>query len=290
MQISVIIPCHNSADTLGEQLEALARQSVDLPWEVLVVDNRSSDATVRVANGFAERLPGLRVVAALEKSGPAYARNFGAAEARGEWLLFCDGDDVVADDWLATMSRALETECFVGGRLKVTGINDRRAIDSRPGIMDLENEGVLRTHGFLAWCSSANMGIHRALFLQVGGFNEEMPALEDMDFCWRVQQLGVELVAVPASYVHYRLRTSASGIFRQSRVYAENFVLLCKRYKSAGLSAPVPSVRSLLRNWWGLVKQLGGVARGGSRGEWMWYAGWRWGCLTGSLKHRFFVP
>src|SRR5262245_57943638 len=104
-RISVIIPCHNAGRWLWDQLDALSRQEVPLPWEVLVVDNRSTDLSARVARGFSDKIPSLRVIAAHEHRGPAYARNTGASQARGEYFLFFDADDVVADGCVAAMVR-----------------------------------------------------------------------------------------------------------------------------------------------------------------------------------------
>jgi len=87
MLISVVIPVRNSASTLGRCLEALASQSVPASrYEIIVVNDGSTDATQQVALSHA--------VACLniEPSGPAAARNQGAAQARGELILFTDGD------------------------------------------------------------------------------------------------------------------------------------------------------------------------------------------------------
>lgn len=290
MKLSVVIPCYNCSSTLAAQLDALSGQEWDEGWEVVIADNGSTDETLRVVESFREKLPELRVLEATRHKGPAHARNAGAGAASGDALLFCDGDDVVGEHWLRAMGEALRVHHFVGGRLVVTEINEAWMVQSRPEIMDLQNHGVLTTHGFLPWASSSNMGIRRGLFEEVGGFSESMPALEDVDFCWRVQQLGVNLVAAPESYIHYRLRGTCMGIFHQSRVYAENFVLLCKQYQPLGFAPPFPSVKSLMRNWLRLLRTLPRAHDKRNWGEWMWYAGWRWGCLTGSFKHRFFVP
>lgn len=290
MKLSVIIPCYNCGVTLPAQIEALRRQNWEGGWELIIADNGSTDGTLTVAERFRSLVPELRIVRAATRKGPAHARNAGAGVATGDVLLFCDGDDIVGGNWLQAMGSALRTAEFIGGRLVVTEINEDWVVNSRPEIMDLQNHGVLTTHGYLPWTSSSNMGIRRGLFEEVGGFNEAMPALEDVDFCWRVQQLGVKLAPAPDSYIHYRLRGTYMGMFHQSRVYAENFVLLCKRYQPLGFAVPIPSVKSLLRNWLRLLKQIKDVHTPRARGEWMWYLGWRWGCLTGSFKHRFFVP
>lgn len=105
VKLSVIIPCLNAERTIGEQLAALAAQRWSERWEVIVADNGSTDGTLEVVRRFAGRLPELRVVDASQRRGSGYARNRGAAVARGEWLAFCDADDVVAPGWVAAMGR-----------------------------------------------------------------------------------------------------------------------------------------------------------------------------------------
>src|SRR2546429_2289116 len=98
MSLSVVIPARDAADTLGEQLRALAQQTYRGEWEVIVVVNASIDGTRAIAERAAAVLP-LRVVD-LMTPGTNVARNAGAMAATGEFLLFVDADDVVAPQWL----------------------------------------------------------------------------------------------------------------------------------------------------------------------------------------------
>lgn len=289
MRISVIIPCYNCATTLPAQLEALRGQNWEDGWEVILADNGSTDRSIAIAKKFKTSMPALRVIQATGRKGYAHARNAAVAESSGDALLFCDGDDIVNSRWLSTMGNALRENRFVAGRLVVTEINEEWTVQSRPEEMDFQRSGVLNTFGYLPWASSSNMGIRRDLFEKVGGFNESMPALEDIDFCWRVQQKNVKLIPVEGSFVHYRLRKTYVGIFHQSLLYAENFVFLCKRYKPLGFSPPVPSTMSAVGNWLYLALRLLRFQRK-DFGVWMWNLGWRCGCITGNFKHRVNPP
>ena len=107
---SVIIPAYNAAASIGACLEALAHQTLAAgDFEVIVVDDGSTDTTPRVAEQF-----GVRVVRGTH-GGPAAARNLGASLATGQFLLFTDADCVPEPDWAEQMLRPLLTTDAVGG-------------------------------------------------------------------------------------------------------------------------------------------------------------------------------
>lgn len=97
LRISVIIPAYNEADTIGRCLDALARQS-ERPFEVLVVDNNSTDRTAEIAAAY----PFVRVVRE-RRQGKAYAREAGFRVARGDVLARIDADSLVRPGWAAAL-------------------------------------------------------------------------------------------------------------------------------------------------------------------------------------------
>ena len=96
MTLSIIIPCRNAARTIEETLQALADQKWPAAWEVIVADNGSTDNLARVVAKYTLRIPHLRLVDASARRGASYARNIGVNAATGEYILFCDADDVPA--------------------------------------------------------------------------------------------------------------------------------------------------------------------------------------------------
>ena len=111
-RIESVIDVRNGAAELGQQLEALASQEFDRTWEVVIVDNGSTDSSAQLALSFAGRLP-VRVVDASDKPGRSHALNRGVDEARGLNLVFLDADDEIASGscrrWFApsTTTRSL---------------------------------------------------------------------------------------------------------------------------------------------------------------------------------------
>jgi glycosyltransferase involved in cell wall biosynthesis len=107
--ISVVICCHNSAKRLPETLLHLSRQKVprELMWEIVVVDNASTDETVAAARRFADQHPGLqvRIVRELEL-GQTFARLRGLREMRGKIVLFVDDDNWLDPEYVAMVGDA----------------------------------------------------------------------------------------------------------------------------------------------------------------------------------------
>src|SRR5262245_31970854 len=121
--VSVVLPCYNAASTIAEQLEALASQRSLEPWELIIVDNRSTDESMAIVERFAEAIPGLRVVEATERAGRSYARNVGVGAARGASIAFCDADDVVGTGWLSAITDALHRFDCVACRVEFGRLN-----------------------------------------------------------------------------------------------------------------------------------------------------------------------
>ena len=104
LRFSVVVPAHDEADLLGATLEALAAQDVDASYEVLVVDNASTDDTAAVA-----RTHGVRVVAEPRR-GVCRARQTGVDAARGEIVASTDADTVPPRDWLRRLDATLSAD------------------------------------------------------------------------------------------------------------------------------------------------------------------------------------
>jgi glycosyltransferase involved in cell wall biosynthesis len=248
MALSVVVPCRNAATHLPGLLDALARERPGVPWEVVVVDNSSTDETRAIAEARGD-LP-VRVVDAPDHLGPGYARNVGAAAAAGEHVLFLDSDDLIAPGYLPAMHAGLATADIVGAGLDARTLNPGWAVESRPGAVA---EGLLDHFDFLPYAPSGALGVRRAAFEQLGGF-AEVPFAEDVDFCWRAQLSGKRLRAVPDATVHYRYRPTLGAMFAQAVRYGGAQSLLYRRYRDVGM--PGRSVRDAAAAWRGLVIML----------------------------------
>ncbi len=115
--VSVVICCHNSADTLAETLRYLAAQSIadNIPWEVIIIDNASTDQTVQVAlDAWPQQYSTHLRIVQEPKLGLIYARYRGLAEARYEVISFIDDDNWVCSSWIQTVSEIMGGHPRVG--------------------------------------------------------------------------------------------------------------------------------------------------------------------------------
>src|SRR5215203_2323406 len=104
-ELTVVIPALDAADEIAGQLDALAAQEWDEPWEVVVADNGSTDGTRAVVERYAGRLPGLRVVDASEPAGQAHALNAGVESACAEAVASATRTTRWRPGWVAAIGR-----------------------------------------------------------------------------------------------------------------------------------------------------------------------------------------
>ncbi len=231
--VSVVIPVRNGAATIGAQLEALAGQVTERPYEVVVADNGSTDATAEVVRSFEGRVPGLRLVSAGRAAGTNVARNEGTAAARGEAVLLCDADDVVAPGWLDALAGGLERAAAVGGPLERSQLNPE--LLARWGRVP-NDRAVRRHHGFLPRPTGANAGYRRSAWEELGGFDERyVRGGTETEFFWRLQLAGHTLLEVPEAVVHYRLRPDLRSTVRQYYVWGRQSAMLYREFRPHGM-------------------------------------------------------
>lgn len=285
--LTVVIPAYNAAATIGQQLAALAAQRWAHPWEVLVVNNRSTDDTVAAVLRFADRLPRLRVIDAHERQGAAHAMNAGVRAAASDHIAFCDADDVVAAGWVRAMGDALMHHPFVSGPLENRRLNTSPLTRNR---YNSQTEGVqaYTEPPFLPHAGAGNMGVRRSLFNSVGGFDESFETCFETDFCWKMQLRGIPLTPVHDAVVHVRYRDNARALVRQAEKYAEYNVALYKRYRPLGM--PKLGVKSGMAAWISLTRNITDLLRADCRAHYLWELGWRLGRLKGCFKYRVLAP
>jgi len=283
MDASVILCVRNGASTIGAQLEALAAQECPYEWELVVVDNGSTDDTIEIVEQWRGRIPAVRVVPALKRAGLAYARNVGAAAAAGEVLAFCDADDVADPGWLAGLIAGGRDADLVGGGLELDLLNDPVTYKWR----GMSDDDLRHPHAlnYLHYAMGANFAVRRSAYESVGGCDEAFVVCgDDIDLSWRIQREGGSISFRPDALMHYRLRPGVRALIRQRYGYGKIHGLL--RRKFGDEVPPIrwadrwPTYLSLLVYFW----HLGADKE--RRGVWLGTASYCAGRISGALHYR----
>src|SRR5215475_4623924 len=178
MTLSVIVPVYNSTACLKQCLDALARSQYD-DFEVLVVDDGSDEPVGPLASSF-----GFNYLRIDGPGGPARARNLGAAQVNGRYLVFVDADVCVHPDALARFASAFASDSQVAA---VIG-----SYDDSPAEKNFLSQYKNLFHHYVHHASDGDVptfwsgcgAISRDLFLAIGGFDEKRyrrPAIEDIE-------------------------------------------------------------------------------------------------------------
>jgi len=280
MDLAVVVPCRNVAATLREQLDALVVEHWDGEWEILVVDNRSTDATVAIAKGYSASCPRLRVVPAHEGTGVSYVRNEGVRASTANAVVFCDGDDVIEPGWVAAYGTALREHELVTGPLDLISLNIPELARAR-GTASAER---VPTFGRIPFARGNNGGMQRATFDRLGGYDEQFIGLEDIELSIRAAALGVDVTFVPEARVRYRYHDSVQALWRQGLFYGGSTAELATRARRHGLDPP--SRWAGTRSWAWMVAHLGDVRTRAGRLGLLWVLANRLGTLRGAAQAR----
>jgi cellulose synthase/poly-beta-1,6-N-acetylglucosamine synthase-like glycosyltransferase len=237
--ISVIIPAYNATKTLPACLEALQRQTIGAQrYEVIVVDDGSTDGSADVARHF-----GVRLIRQPHR-GAAAARNAGVAAARGSIVLFTDADCSPAPDWIEQMIRPLMNPLVDG--VKGAYRTRQRSLIARFTQLEYEDRydrtAARETIDFVDTYAAA---YRRDVLLAAGGFDEGFPgaAVEDADLSYRLAAQGHRLIFNPHAIVYHHHPTTLQSYLRRKAIYGYWRVPVYMRYPAkTGGDAHTPLV------------------------------------------------
>jgi glycosyltransferase involved in cell wall biosynthesis len=278
--ISVVLCTRNGAASIADQLAALASQ-IDVPiWELVVVDNGSTDGTAAIVTRWSDRLP-LRLVPAPAARGLAAARNVGVAASTAPLLAFCDDDDVVDSSWLATLTIELGEHPLIASRMEYDLLNDAAALRGRARFQSQSIETL-----FGAPVCNGAIGVTRSLWDAVGGNDESMRGTgEDFDFALRVSAHAGIVPRLSSAVYHYRQRATSRDSLRQAWRYGKSHVVLYTRHRDR-----MRRDRRAAADWWWLVTRLPVAWQPTRRVLWARRLGTRAGRLAASLRHHVWCP
>ena len=183
-EVSVIIPVYNAANTLRATVASVQEQTLH-EWELILVDDGSTDGGFAVAEALMAEDPRIRRIA-RSNGGPSSARNAGAAAANGRYLAFLDADDHWAPKRLAGLSRFLDERPDVGvafSRVAFLDASTGRITTRTRHHPHLPLESLLPEN---PTCSASNLFLRVEVFREIGGFDETLRHAEDQDLLVRL--------------------------------------------------------------------------------------------------------
>ena len=269
--VSVVVPVHDGARTIGACVEALL--DLDYPCsalEIVVVDNRSTDATRHVLAAYP-----VRVVEETAVQSSYAARNRGVAVTAGEIVAFTDADCIPARGWLRALVGAIDGPGIGGVAGAIQPHRARSAVERYQAGRSLRAERAF-AHPVMPFAQTANAAYPRTVLAQVGGFDPTIVFGGDLDFSWRMQRAtGLRLVYAPGALVRHQHRTTWRGLFA---LYEKNAIANCLLASRYAHYADYPQLRTFLY----LGREL---LTHGVRGDVaaVRYAGEAWGWLRWQL-------
>lgn len=222
--ISVITPAYNNSDKLSKFLESveISGSRCSESFEVIVVDD-SSTMDIKSAVG---KFSDFRYIRLEGHPGPAAARNRGAREARGEYLIFFDSDVILNEDTLRKF-----VEDFRGGEAAVAGEYDTEPVEKSffAQFKALLTESWAPKSKYVSVFALRAAGIKKDAFNRVGGFDEDIKtaSVEDFEFGVRLAKAGILIAYNPAIIVQHHHPSFAKQMklfYLRSRDWAELFL------------------------------------------------------------------
>lgn len=214
MYVSVVIPAHNAEKTIGQTIEACINQDYGENFEIIVVNDGSTDNTERVV----KRCPVKYI--AQKNAGPAAARNRGWKASRGEIICFIDSDCVPNSNWLSTLLRHYRNDTNIDVVCGSYEIADSESLLARC----IQEEIAFRHSKMpknVRFFGSYNFSIKRSVLEKVGGFDETFlqASGEDNDLSYRVQKGGYRIVFDNNALVAHHHRDSLYRYLKDQYVH-----------------------------------------------------------------------
>ena len=250
MELSIVILSYNAKDLTVACLESVISQYkkelIDKEIEIIIIDNNSSDESAPEVLKIKNKISNLALIQNKENMGFARGCNIGANAAKGRYILFLNSDTQVLDRGFLSMTDFLDKNpqiALLGGKLE----NNDGSIQPSAGkfynlvnliimLLGLERLGFLRSSPDkiqkVDWVSGACMMVRRNIFEKLNGFDDKLfMYMEDMEICFRAQELGYSTYFYPHLKLKHKSLGSSNRAFAIINIY-KGILHFYKRHKS----------------------------------------------------------
>lgn len=237
MKFSVIVPVYNTEQYLEECVESVLRQEGQRSFELILVDDGSTDNSGAICDDYAACHENVYVIHKKNARQPA-ARNTGISAAQGDYIIFLDSDDFWEPTLLSTVNKYLDTQpdvvCFGYYRLFQDGkLETHHQIgilpDGESGAVWMEQLFAREaTPEIVPWCY-----VYRKSFLNENGlvFREDLRAVEDFEFNMRVIPLAKSVVGTATPLYYNRVRPGSIMNSRYLQTYLDGLTVTAEAYR-----------------------------------------------------------
>lgn len=250
IEITVIISTFNRCQFLQEALESILSQEYEGGYfEIIIVDNNSTDGTRELVSRYASAYPGIVKYVREERQGISNARNRGVQEAEGTIVAFIDDDATADRGWLKGVMEVYENypdAGVVGGRIEPVWLSKKpgwltQNLETSFGILNYGNE--IQELSFPKTPFGGNFSIKRALFLALDGFcgnlgrrGDCLLANEEILLCHLVEKSNAKVYYTPHAVVHHKIlpeRLNRLYLFKKSYTQGISNVVLERELKQS---------------------------------------------------------
>lgn len=219
IKISVVIPVYNDQKRIKRVLESLRKQTYKEPFEIIVVNDYSTDETKEIAKKYA------KVITNEKNKGPAFSRNKGIKAAKGEIIAFTDSDCIVANNWLEEIDNVMKSKKMSAlmGYVKIpksTFIGEAISAIGYPagGSLGYDKMYEVSKEGLTNHISTCNCAIRKAVFEKEGLFDETYPTpgREDTEFAIRIWKNKHKILYAKNVKIIHEPRTSIRSVYNMN--------------------------------------------------------------------------
>jgi glycosyltransferase involved in cell wall biosynthesis len=246
---SIVVPTRNRAEKLRVCLKSLLAQEFPADrYEIVVVDDGSSDSTVETALSVADAAGAVRVVVVAQTArGAGAARNVGLVVATGDPVCFVDDDTDVPPDWLSAMVRGFEqypdADAYAG---RVRARVEKRGWQACPQHPLASSLDVGTADRKLLSAIGANMAVRRSAVERIGGFDDWVVGADDTEWFDRLYSVGGTVMYIGEADVWHRRDAAEVRFFRLVRSEFRRGVASHTYFLRIGRRDPRPARRAAL--------------------------------------------
>ena len=251
--VSIVMPLFNAEQWVTDTLSSIRDQRLT-EWELIVVNDGSTDSGADLVAQFADSVPQSVVVVDIPNAGPSAARNEGIARSRGELVAFVDADDIWRRDKLRDQVDLLDSD-----PLAVAAICDYAIQEGIDGSMTAHRHFTWSDQSLQAWalmedispCLNSTLLVRRAVLHEIGGFRDEMTNVEDLDLAYRLERAG-RVLSTGRKQMIYRMHPfqnhkNRSTIIRDYRVFLSQWTQVSDSSRRRGYASAL--LLEAAENW-----------------------------------------